>query len=185
LSEVELGDLDPTKDVRPRPRTGLRAIQDAIRQAQDGAIYELIAAARLLPPSDAPADRAAAALRALNEEVAHQREDPYEDPFWRTVRDRVIEVGAAFVALLDEPLDDPQTERVISSDVRLLAPQRVRAGVGGELWTLLTDYYLRDAEKYEGPQRHRSAIAVVAMAMEELIAIDDIDPRDFYEDEDA
>jgi hypothetical protein len=99
---------------------------------------------------------------------------------WREARKLVIDVGAAFVGLLNEPLDDPETERIIASEVRLFAPYRPRAGIGTELWALLTDYHLRMIQRNGGFPRRESSIAVVAMAVEEMISIDDIDPRDVF-----
>lgn len=199
LSDAQLRDLDPepadeisgggavvevSGGGAVTARSGMSSIRDAIRHAQDAAVRLILKAARDLPKSDDPAERAAAALRALSTEVEAHKADPAAEPFMRTVRDRVVDVGAAFATLLDEPLDGPDAERAISSDVRTLAPQRLRASVGGELWTILTDYYARTVAEYRGVERHKSAIAVIAMAAEEIIAIDDIDPRDVYDDYD-
>jgi hypothetical protein len=45
----------------------------------------------------------------------------------------------------------------------------------------LTDYHLRQARRRDW-QRRESGLAVAAMAIDAMIAIDDIDPADVYED---
>jgi hypothetical protein len=54
--------------------------------------------------------------------------------------------------------------------------------VGGELWTLLGDYRLQHVQKFKGYERRRSALAMLAMCVEQIIAIDDIDPSDVFND---
>jgi hypothetical protein len=50
------------------------------------------------------------------------------------------------------------------------------------LWDLLTAFYLRQAKAGDRYTRARSATAVAALAVDEIIAINDIDPRDAYDD---
>jgi hypothetical protein len=69
-----------------------------------------------------------------------------------------------------------------SSNVGNVAPQRLRAFASGELWNILTEYYLRRALGGSRSERRESVIAVVAIAVDEIMAIDDIDSRDVYDD---
>ncbi len=99
------------------------------------------------------------------------------------VHDRVVDVGAAFLHLSRDRPGNDEAERIISFEVNNPAPQRLRAHAGDELWTLLTAFYLRETLEESRHTRRNSAIAVVAMAVDEIIAIDDIDPQDVYDDE--
>ena len=95
----------------------------------------------------------------------------------RTRRD----VGAAFLLLAPESLDDPENQRILQYEVKNSAsPPPLRASPGSELWALLTDYHLRQARRGDW-QRRESGLAVAAMAIDAMISIDDIDPRDVYE----
>jgi hypothetical protein len=185
FSDVELRELNPDKGLALR--RGLAGIQNAIRVVHESAIREVIEAAQALPVVDLgeAGDRAESALQAVGQAIAEHRKYPSEDPMWRDVYDRVLEVGAAFLRLLDESLGDAEVQRIVSFDLNNLAPQRLRAHAGGELWRMLSEYYLRQARIRDRHERRSSAIAVVAMVVDEMIAINDIDPRDFYEDEDA
>jgi hypothetical protein len=52
------------------------------------------------------------------------------------------------------------------------------------LWPLLTDHYLEQIRDGGRLRIRRSAVAVIALAVEEIVAIDDIDPRDVFDDYD-
>jgi hypothetical protein len=183
FSADEMTELNPSK--RLAGGVGLAGIREAIRVAQMNAAKLVFEAERALPELNTdPVERAAGALKAVDVEVQAHRDDPHADPMWRIVRERLIDVGAAFLRLLDEPLDDPDVKRSVSFDLRTLAPQRLRAPVGTELWDLLTKYYFRQAQEYEGWPRRSSVLGVLALVVEEIIAIDDIDPRDVYDEYD-
>jgi hypothetical protein len=84
--------------------------------------------------------------------------------------------------LAPERLDAPENQRIIKYEVdNSASPRPLRASPGSELWTLLTDYHLRQARRRDW-QRRESGLAVAAMAIDAMIAIDDIDPADVYED---
>jgi hypothetical protein len=78
--------------------------------------------------------------------------------------------------------DDQDTWRSLSFEIRASAPQRVGAHVDSELWALLTQHYVQQIRVGGTLRVRRSAIAVVALAMEEIVAIDDMDPRDAFDD---
>lgn len=99
---------------------------------------------------------------------------------WRGVRERVVAVGAVFATLLEEDLTQPESRRIVHFEVRTSAPQELNAHVSGELWDLLATYYRRQVRDQAGHWRRRSALAMLAMCVEEIIAIDDIDPADVY-----
>ena len=58
------------------------------------------------------------------------------------------------------------------------------AHVGGNLWSLLTDHYLGQIRNGGRLRTRRSSLAVVALAIDEIISINDIDPRDKIDDYD-
>jgi hypothetical protein len=70
----------------------------------------------------------------------------------------------------------------LSFELDASAPQRVDAHVESELWTLLTRHYAGQIRDGGRLRIRRSAAAVVALAVEEIMAIDDIDPRDVFDD---
>jgi hypothetical protein len=181
LGERELRDLDP----RPTGVSvirGFAGFEQAMRRLREDALTLILdeALEGRDVADDARVQDASRALRALDDEVEDHREHPDEDPFWREVHARVVSVGAAFAKLLDEDLSDPEGRHRISFDVRATAPQKLDADVGGELWSLLSDYRLRSISNGDQHARTRNAIAMLAMAVDAMIAIDDIDPRDVY-----
>lgn len=175
--------LDPDSGFR----RGWAGIEHAIRQAREDALRELLEAGMeldLIAPTDA-LDRAARALAALAAEVERQEQDLSRDPFWRSARQLTVEIGAAFLALLPEALGQAENQRVIRYEVgNSVAPRPLRASPGSELWTLLTEYHLRQARERDW-QRRESGLAVASMAIDAIIAIDDIDPADVYDREPA
>ena len=98
----------------------------------------------------------------------------------RDVHSWVIDVGAAFANILNEDLADEQTRRSLRFDVRVSAPQRLRAHAGTELWTLLSTYRLGQVAAHGDYTRRDNVVAMLAMVVEEMMAIDDIDPADIY-----
>jgi hypothetical protein len=185
FSEDELRSLNPDNGLVLR--RGLAGIENAIRVVHEGATREILEAAQALPVVDlrVAGKRAESTLRDLAHAIEGHEADPTTDPMWREVRERVLDVGAAFLGLLDEPLGSAEVRRIISFDLNNVAPQRLRAHASGRLWDLLTEYYLQQARTEDRHERRSSAIAVAAMAVDEVIAIDDIDPRDVYEDYDS
>lgn len=185
LTDEEMRELDPNKGAVQFTR-GLAGIEQAIRASQERALNEMFDEAVELPDlgedDDTVFERTVNALQGLNAELEDHRENPDEDPMWRGVRDRVVALGAAFAALLEEDLTQTENRRIVSFDVRTSAPQQLDAHAGGELWDLLTAYRLRQLQEHKGHQRRRSVMAMLAMCVEEIIAIDDIDPGDVYDD---
>ncbi len=180
LDRSTLRALDPNAGFQ-RGREGL---ERAIRETRNNALREIFEAApdRGSVEREEPIDRAAQALAALASEVERQQQDPGSDPLWQAARALVIDVGASFLALVPEPLESQEAQRFVRYEVNAsAAPRPLRASPGSELWTLLTEYHLRQAQ---GPdwQRRESAFAVVAMAIDSIISIDDIDIADLYDD---
>lgn len=182
LSRRTLRDLDPDSGWI----SGWAGVERAIRRARTDALREILDAGLELDHLDlnAAIDGAAQALDALAHEVARQEQDPNADPFWRTARHLVLHVGAAFLALMPERLDNPESRRIIEYEVDNSVDPRRRAYPGNELWTLLTQYHLRQARGSEW-HRRESGLAVAAMAVAAMTAIDDIDPVDLYDDHDT
>jgi hypothetical protein len=184
LTDDEILELDPDRGTVSFIR-GLAGIERAIRAAQEGALQLIFDVAVKLAPPGSDRDRvgrATDALESLDAAVRDHAENPGEDPFWRRVHDEVALLGGAFATLLEEDLNDPEGRRIVAFEVRTSAPQRLDAHVGTELWTVLADYRLRQVREFKGLQRRHGALAMLAMCVEEVIAIDDIDPRDVYDD---
>jgi hypothetical protein len=99
---------------------------------------------------------------------------------WPEVREKLLSAGAAFAQLLDDDLADADVRRRFRFDVRTRAPQQREAYVGGELWALLSGYRLRQIRGPDAWGRENNALAMIAMIVEEIIAIDDMDPRDVF-----
>jgi hypothetical protein len=184
LTDAEIRELDPNKGAVDFVR-GLAGIEQAIRNAQDAALNEMLDCAVELPDvhdDDAAVERAAQALGALARQLEDRRENPRDDPMWRTERELAVAVGGAFATLLIEDLADPEDRRIVRFEVRSSAPQQLDAHVGSELWTLLADYHLRQVREYTGHARRRSVLAMLALCADEIMSIDDIDPADAYDD---
>jgi hypothetical protein len=182
LGRRKMHDLDPDSGYL----RGWSGIEHAIRQARNDALRELIDAGLAFDPvePDAAINRAAETLAALEVEVKRQQQDPRADPFWHAARRLIVDVGAAFLLLAPERLDSPENQRIIKYEVNTSAsPRPLRALPGSELWVLLTEYHLRQARRSDW-QRRESGLAVAAMAIDAMIAIDDIDPADVYDDYD-
>ena len=56
------------------------------------------------------------------------------------------------------------------------------AHVGGSFWTLLINHYLEQIQDGARLRVRRSAVAVVALVVEEIVSIDNIDPQDVFDD---
>jgi len=178
FSASELRALDPHRGVR---RGG---IQEAVRALRRDAVGVLFERAVELPSvgADAGLERARTELAKLKMAVQEHKDSPEHDPMWREVHDQIVEVGAAFVTLLDELPPDLDAQRVLNVDIEFTAPRNLDAHVTGELWNLLADHYLREIEFGDPHARTKAATAIVSLTVEEIIAINDIDPRDVYDD---
>jgi hypothetical protein len=119
-------------------------------------------------------------LAHLDAEIASHRANPDEDPFWRSVRQVIVDVGATLARMLDEHPPNEQDRHVIDVNVWTVAQGRLRASAGGRLWHLLTSYYLEEIKEPQEQPRDTSIYSALALVVEEMIAIDDIDPRDVY-----
>jgi hypothetical protein len=177
FSASEVRALDPDRGIR---RGGIQA---AVRGLRNGAVRELFARAVELPRVDADTGlkRARTELETLKKAVQEHKDSPEHDPMWREVHDQIVEVGAAFITLLQLP-PDLDAQRVLNVDIELTAPRNLDAHVTGELWKLLADHYLREIEFGDPHARTKAATAMVSLTVEEIIAINDIDPRDVYDD---
>ena len=178
FSASELRALDPDGGIR---RGGIQA---AVRGLRKDAVRDLFDRAVELPSVDADAGlkRARTELANLKKAVQEHKDSPEHDPMWREVHDQIVEVGAAFVTLLDELPPDLDAQRVLNVDIEFTAPRNLDAHVTGELWKLLSDHYLRELEFGDPHARTKAATAMVSLTVEEIIAINDIDPRDVYDD---
>jgi hypothetical protein len=184
LAQQEIAALNPDKGVSIR--RGRSGIELAIKRVRDDAAAVLLECAASLPGGDLTVarHRAEEALESLAQEVSDHRDSPQEDPLWRAVHDRVVDVGAAFLALLDVPLQDPDSRRLVAFEIEHSGPRNLDAHAGSELWELLSAYHLRQVTNEDAYLRRMSAIAMAAIAVEEIIAINDIDPRDIFGDYD-
>ena len=182
LTADELREIDPNRGIRVL--RGFEGIENAVRRARDQAAEEIVARAQTLDelPLAAAAERCDSALRELDAAVADKRENPDEDPFWQTVRQPLVDFAAAAVRVLDDGLDPPEIKR-LKFELHVSAPQNLDAHVDSDLWRLLSQHYVGRLAENSFVSR-RSVIALVSMAIEEMIAIDDIDPRDVYDDYD-
>lgn len=120
---------------------------------------------------------AAEMLEVLERAVQEYEEQPSCDPMRRHVCARVIRVGAAFARFLDEDFESERDRRRIAAHVRTVAPSRLDAHPGDPLWHLLSGYRLSQVRHGDPGIRRAGALAMVAMAVEEIDAINDIDPR--------
>jgi hypothetical protein len=180
FSASQIRALDPDHGIR---RGGIQA---AVRALRKDAVKVLFERALELPivGANARLERARTELAKLKEAVQEHKDSPEHDPMWREVHDQVVEVGAAFITLLDELPPDLDEQRVLNVDIELTAPRNLDAHVTGALWNLLADHYLREIEFGDPHIRTKAATAMVSLTVEEIIAINDIDPRDVYDDYD-
>jgi len=185
LSAEEVEQLDPNRTSGfVNFLRGPDAIKEAILSARRDSFGLLLERARELPalPIEEAVSRARAALEALDAEVADHKENPDKDVMWRGVHDRVVEAGAAFVALVDDRIEHEEIARILEFEVLHSAPQGLNAHASGDLWCLLTRYYLEQARSESSHARRSSIAAVASLCIDEIVAIDDIDPRDVYDD---
>lgn len=134
---------------------------------------------------DATLAQAIAALNAVADDHHVWLADTKADPFMQGIRAGVLAVGAAFAALLPKDLADEEMRRIVRFEVRTSAPRRMAAHVGDELWELLNGYYTHKIAGARSEHTTRIAVmAVLALALEEIIAIDNIDPADVFDDYD-
>jgi hypothetical protein len=184
LNQDEIRGLDPRRG-RIGFAHGVAAIERVIRETHDNCVNLILDAAAELPllsSDDEVVRRAADRLEDLSRAVAEHRENPDHDPMWREVHAALVLVGAAFATLLEEDLRDGFARKSIAFDVRVTAPQKLGASVGGTLWNMLSAYRLQEVERGAGHVRRRNATALIAMVVDELISIDQIDPWDVYGD---
>jgi hypothetical protein len=129
FSASQLRALDPTQGIR---RGGIQA---AVRALRKDAVRVLFERAVELPSVDANVglERARSELANLRETVQEHKDSPEHDPMWREVHDQVVEVGAAFITLLDEPPPDLDAQRAVNVEIEFTAPRNLDAHVTGEL----------------------------------------------------
>lgn len=186
LSDVEVAALNPEL-VR---FSGRRGIERALREARDGVIDEILKLSEALPAVDdskalARVDEAAASVR---QEIAQRKDDPELDPLWLSTRQRILDLAATLVPLLPPTYPaDIDVLKTMRFEVNHTAPQRLGAHVGSDLWRLLVEHYLTGIREEPEWRSQRNIYALVSLIVEEVGAIDSIDPVDvfdYYEDED-
>jgi hypothetical protein len=177
-SPEELEALNPhsRRTAGVRIRTGAEELENAVRLMRRDRLSEVIEAAKsiTIPPIHDASKTARLKLRELEESV--DEHDPDEDPFGLSIRPIVVATGAAIAHLLGDEVRSEHFERAARVNIEIVNPGRLRAGAGTELWNLLTDYYLREAEEPHEQSRDTSIYALLSLVVAELVSIDDIEP---------
>lgn len=183
LAKQELLDLDPDST---RIGFGFRGLEHVMRDAGRAVLREMFRAAeRMEVPDDTTAaiSQAKEQLQRLQAVIDQQKEEPSQDPMWRNVRAELVLTGAVLLDLLSWSPRDEDGRRIIRFELESTAPQNLRAGAGSELWQLLVGYYGERCVASESRHgRNAAALALIKLCLDEIIAIDDIDPRDVYDD---
>jgi hypothetical protein len=180
-----LRELDPNPPGGVQVLHGVEAFRKAVRRMQRDALDEILH--RATEDAEIPFHDAVSLVGRrmgdLADEVERHTACREHDPLWRVAREHVIAVGAAFAGLLEPRPMTEGARRVLWFNVEATTPpQRLRASVGGELWALLTDYYLRETVRNPPGFREASVEAVLALCVDQMLSIDDIDPRDVFDD---
>jgi hypothetical protein len=186
LTAEEIANLDPNRGKITFSR-GWEAVERAIREEEERVINEVLDAAvglADLQDDEAAVERAAESLRALAAQYAEWQANQAEDPLMHTIRSAVVAVGSAFAVLLAENVSEDEMRRIVGFEVRSVAPRRLAAHLGGELWDLLSSYYVRRIKAFTDHARRIAVIAILALVLEEIVAIDNIDPADVFDDYD-
>lgn len=162
---------------------GWEAMRRAIRNERRRRLDELIGAGLQLPVLDRTAalQRVEQSLAALDADAALHADSDY-DPMWLTNHQLLVAASAAIVQLF-EPL--PRTEegrRSIRFAAENSAPQQLRTHPGDRLWRLLMEYYLDEARGEGSYARGKAAEAMLTLALDALLAIEDIEPPDAYDE---
>jgi hypothetical protein len=181
-SAEELLELNPDRRVRV-PRRGWMAMEEAILRMRRQALGELLDAAAAMPdltPAQA-IGLAESRLAELSGEARQHEDDPDHDPMWLVARSMLVHSAAALVHILDPTPRTEEERRHVGFETEVSAPQRLRAHPGARLWELLTDFYLDETRRPETHARAAAVYALLTMAVDELIAIDDIEPPDAWD----
>ena len=181
LTAEEIANLDPNRGKITFSR-GWEVLERAIREEEDRVINEVLDAAvgvADLHDDEAAVERAAESLRALAAQYAKWQGNQAEDPLMHTIRSAVLAVGSAFAVLLPENVADDEMRGIVGFEVRRGAPRRLAAHVGDELWDLLSSYHVRRIKAFKDHARRTAVIAILALVLEEIVAIDNIDPAVF------
>lgn len=179
-SASQLSELNPDRGL-PVLR-GREAMQRAVTNMRRRQLKDVLDAATAM--EDLAPDMAVALaeqrLAELAAEVRLHINDPDYDPMWRMAYSELEEAAAAIVHILEPTPRTEEQHRAVRFEVEVAAPQRLRVHAGSRLWGLLMDYSSR---KPVGPTRTRARArrtAMLALAVDELMAIDDIEPPDAY-----
>jgi Restriction endonuclease len=178
FTDEELADLDPGM----QPRRGAKAIRDAIRTMHRDATKEVLDLSAVEDPLG-PRDGVALTreiLAELDVAIENHRQDDQTDPLWRDVREVLVRLGATIARILDEHPPGGDVRHAIEVNVFTVAEGRLRATAGSRLWDLLTNYYLGEIASPREQSRDSSIYVLLAIIVEEMLAIDNIDPRDVY-----
>jgi hypothetical protein len=183
IDHIAALDPDPPHGGGVKVERGLEAFRRAVRRMHDERLIEVLDRADELAADatdETLRENVKHALDLLERENLKRGSEEDPDPFFRDVRARIVDVGAAFANLLDDELIDKSRRRELLFDVRETAPQRLRAHSATELWDLMSDYRFRKVSQTNGWERYSHVTAMLAMVVEEMLAIDDIDPADIY-----
>jgi hypothetical protein len=179
-SASQLSELNPNRGLGVL--RGWEAMQRAVLNMRRRQLKDVLDAATamedLLP--DMAVALAEQRLAKLAAEVCLHTDDPDYDPMWRTAYSKLEEAAAAIVHILEPTPRTEEQHRAVQFQIEGAAPQRLRAHAGSRLWGLLMDYYLEEARRPDSYVRESTAHAMLALAVEELMAIDDIEPPDAY-----
>jgi hypothetical protein len=180
-SPTQVRDLIPEGD--RFGNRGWEAMRRAVRNERRRRVGDLIDAGLQLPVLDRAAalQRVNESFAALEADAALHADSDY-DPMWLTNHQLLVAASAAVVQLF-EPL--PRTEeerRSIRFAVENSAPQQLRTHPGERLWRLLMEYYLDEARGAGSYARGKAAEAMLTLALDALLAIEDIEPPDAYDE---
>jgi hypothetical protein len=157
---------------RPEFQTGLR---EAIHAARVSVTEEFLARASTPTDRGKTVDALRSECAGLAEAV-REAQTLSDDPLWKGPREALVDFGAAAISLVllsEQPMES--TAEWIALAARLNGPSRARAFVGGDLWNVLTDYYISQAETESELDAHSAALSLVELAIDQVGQIDAID----------
>jgi hypothetical protein len=180
-----LRDLDPDRGLKlVRGWEAFRTAMQTMRRQRLGEILDKASEIYDLP-LEAALTVAQKHLTELGIEAQRHDVDDTYDPLWLVARSVLVDAGAAVTTCLGATPRTDDERRRVSFEVEATAPQRLRAHIGSRLWNLLTTYYLDEISEPELYDRERAVCGFLAMAVEQLISIDDIEPPGAWDDSPA
>jgi hypothetical protein len=138
-----------------------------------------------LQDDEAAVERAAESLQALAAQHAEWQENQAGGTRSCTLSAAPSLLwGARSLCCLRRNVSGDEMRRIVRFEVRIGAPRRLAAHVGDELWDLLSSYYTRRIKASRDHARRTAVIAILALVLEEIVAIDNIHPADVFDDYD-